>query len=227
MTTAPAVLALCSADDLADGAPQRSPFWRPDTGDADSEFQSALRGAPRPGEDWSSQGLVDVLVARARATGFHVACGTVAEADGRGDVQVMLAAQPGASEGVMGDVHTSLMVDWHTLLRLPDVDAGRDPADAAAPEFIVRDRLDLLNTAIDRLKAPTDLDRLGYDYDLDKFPLLHSVLDAMVQVWWQARRDEGYTPAAARMMLGLILRPSIFARLVNDIDGTPRIPARR
>jgi hypothetical protein len=59
--TMPAVLALCSEDieAPAEDPAERSPFWRALDSGADSAFQHRMRGGPRAGEDWQTQGLLD------------------------------------------------------------------------------------------------------------------------------------------------------------------------
>jgi hypothetical protein len=189
------------------GSGSRSGF-EPEDGTGDSVFQQAVRGDPRPGEDWDAQGLIEVLIARAEAAGFR---GTVSELDSAGRQLVMVTTKD-AGAFVRAPLMKVQCRDWDSG------GAGQD-WEGWTVEQIRFDILDrLINDLVERGSVSTQ-EVLGQPYQ-SAFSVHHR-LDAALGLWWQARMDEGQTAESARLLLNLLAHPSVLPMVAYDILGGP------
>lgn len=193
-------------------APEQDPleaFVQPE-GWRDSALQDALRGLPRPEEDWQTQDLVEVVLARAQAAGFRSAA---SEPDPERRQMVVISDRR-ASVFVGAPVHPSQVRRWRESESFEHA-RGVDPMDF---------QRDLLDEVIHGLKhrngvASRVADVLGEPLK-GAWPQSHRV-DAALRVWWEARLEEGHTRESARVMLGLTVHPSVLSCVVYDLAGDP------
>lgn len=178
-------------------------------------LKDALRGLPREGEDWDTQGLMEIVVARAVQAGYRA---TVSQFDEQGRQLLMIATkQTGAF--TRAPVMKISCKEWDLG------GAGQDWGDWSVEQI----RNDLLERAVNGLTilddAWTTQDVLGDPYRA--VWSVHHRLDAALTLWWQARLDEGQTPETARMLLGLLAHPSVMAMVEADAEGNPVLPPLR
>lgn len=181
----------------------------PDDLEGLSQAHKLLRGRPRDGENWNTQGLTDVLIARAELVGLRAA---VSRPDYL-DRQILMVATRDAAQSRRAIVMGSERDDWTSggIGR----DFGGKDVEAVRTEILNRTL-----SGVGTMGANPTVDVLVDPYK-PRFSIHHR-LDAVVQLWWQARLDEGHTPESAQAMLGLLAHPSVVSMLEQDEAGVPR-----
>lgn len=176
----------------------------------DAPVQEALRGWPRNGEDWESQTLVEVLISRAHAAGFRA---TTSEPDTELR-QALVVSDVGATVFVSASVHPSQVRRW----------AEVDSFERAEGVDVMDFQKDLLDEVIHSLHArgdgPSEVVATLAAPIQGWWPW-GARADAALRLWWEARRDEGHTRESAKVMLGLLVHPSLFSSVVFDLAGDP------
>lgn len=179
-----------------------------------SSLQAALRGGPRPGEDWDSLSLLEVCLGRIEAADYR---GAASVEDDRGNRLLVVTDAAG---------HRLAATFLYALHRDNWVEAGarRNRRLGLHPVALRRDMIDKIADGL-RVR-PSHLRTLAalFAEPYESVFASHQRLNTALGLWWQARLDDGYSVESAATMLGLLAHPTVAARLTyRRTDGCPRL----
>lgn len=186
------------------------------SGTEDSALQTALRGGPRAGENWSVQSLMEVCLQRVEEVGCR---GAASDQDLRGNRLLVVTDAHGHGlavavvYGLMSDDWTSGQGRHWWRLRRRNY-STQDP----------RDMLDHIATdlAIKPGYIPSLPALFASPYDDAWLP--YERLNTCLGLWWGARMAEGHSVESAETLLALMSHPSVTAQFAwRRDDGYPQL----